>query len=143
MKRQLMQGSKTIQNAAERKSAENWLKPCFPRFYLYDALRGLSALLKWSAITGQTVDPESIRVVVNYFAQRYPKGNVKIERQSFEKVGTILQVSTGEWIKRQPASLFPLLSKVSVIGEESPFLTRQWEEITTMIRENSHLKNLL
>ena len=143
MKRQLMLGSETKYNDAERKSAENWLKPCFPRFYLYDALRGLSALLKWSAITGQTVDPESIRFVVGYYAKRFPNGKMKIERQSFENVGTILQSSTGEWMEWQPALLFPLLSKLSVVGDESPFLTRQWEEITKLIRENSHLKNLL
>jgi hypothetical protein len=39
MERKLMLGSPTKHNASERKSAEEWTKLCFPRFYLYDILR--------------------------------------------------------------------------------------------------------
>jgi hypothetical protein len=32
------------------------------------------------------------------------------------------------WRVRGPASSFPLLEKVSIVGEVSPFLTRQWAQ---------------
>ncbi len=45
MERKLMHGSLTKHNADERESEKKWLNLCFPRFYLYDVLRGLNALL--------------------------------------------------------------------------------------------------
>jgi hypothetical protein len=126
IERKLMHGSPTKHNADERKSAEKWVHPCFPRFYLYDVLRGLNALLLWSEKTNQSLPRDSIRDVVTYLDHRFSDGNIRIERHSYEGTGTILQSSSGEWIKRQPATFFPLLNKVSKIGDVSPFLTKQW-----------------
>ncbi len=141
--RQLMYGSNTKHNAAERKSAELWMKLCFPRFYLYDVLRGLTALLKYSEKTGDFVPVSSIREVVKHLNQRFPNDKIIIERKSYEGVGTILQTQSGEWILRQPATLFPLLTTVSQIGEESPFLTKQWLEAKSILERNPELKVLL
>lgn len=126
MKRKLILGSDTKHNASERESAKNWLKLCFPRFYLYDVLRGLNALTLWSAKTGQTLPVNSIQVAVDAIRNRFPTGAIQIGRHAFEGTGTILQNQSGEWIRRQPASFFPLLEKVSEIGSVSPYLSKQW-----------------
>jgi hypothetical protein len=128
MERKLMLGSFTKYNSSERKSAEEWTKLCFPRFYLYDVLRGLSALALWAEKTNQSLPKESIADATNFLSLHFPDGNLKIGRQSFEGAGTILQSSSGEWIRNQPATFFSLLEKVSVVGEVSPFLSKQWLE---------------
>ncbi len=127
MARKLMLGSPTIHNASERKSAENWMKLCFPRFYFYDVLRGLNALLIWAEKTNQIIDPDSIRDVVNLISKKFPDGQIFIERQSYEGVNTILQSKSGEWTRGQPSTFFPLLASVSKTGEVSPFLSKQWQ----------------
>jgi hypothetical protein len=124
--RKLMLGSDTKHNAAERMSAPKWLQPCFPRFYLYDVLRGLNAVLLWSEKTGRKLPAESIRDVVSHLNERFQDGTVRIERECFEGVGTLLQSSAGEWTHR-PATFFPLLKAVSVIGQVSPYLSQQWQ----------------
>ncbi len=128
MGRKLMLGSATKHNASERKSAEQWTKLCFPRFYLYDVLRGLNALSLWAEKTNQILPREAINEVMTFLDREFQNGKVKIGRQSFEGVGTILPSPSGEWIRKQPATHFRLLDKVSVIGEESPFLSKQWSD---------------
>lgn len=131
--RRLMFGSNTKHNASERKSAEQWTKLCFPRFYLYDVLRGLTAILAWSEKMNQAIPPAAISDVVDMLSSRFPDGNVRIERQSYAGTGTILQAPSGEWLRRQPASFFPLLKDVSEIGLKSPFLSRQWAEAKVLL----------
>lgn len=121
-----MLGSSSQYNANERKSAENWVKLCFPRFYLYDVLRGLNALTIWAEKTKQVLPNEAITDVMTYLSNHFPDGLLKPERYSFEGVGTILQDQSGEWIRKQPATFFPLLDKTSVINEVSPYLSKQW-----------------
>jgi len=128
MERKLMLGSPTKHNASERKSAELWTKLCFPRFYLYDVLRGLNALALWAEKTNQLLPREAIVDVITFLHEQFPDDQVKIGRQSFEGVGTILPSPSGEWIRKQPATFFPLLEKVSEIGTASPFLSKQWLE---------------
>lgn len=128
MKRKLMLGSDTKHNASERESAKNWGKLCFPRYYLYDVLRGLNALTLWAEKTGQSLPKAAIQEAVESIQKQSPTGEVRIGRHSYEGTGTILQNENGEWIRRQPASFFPLLSKVSEIGSVSPFLSKQWAD---------------
>jgi hypothetical protein len=143
MERKLMHGSSTRHNADERKSAKKWLRLCFPRFYLYDVLRGLNALLLWSDRTGQAVPAENIRDVVAYLDERFPDGRVMNERHSYEGVGTMLPSSSGEWIRRQPATFFPLLTKVSALNYVSSFLSKQWAEAKAHLNAHSGLRSLL
>jgi len=131
--RKLMHGSSTKHNAEERESAEKWLKLCFPRFYLYDVLRGLTALLVWSEKTKQSIPMEAIRNVVDYLSERFPDGKIQCERYSFDGVGTILPAPMGEWIRGQSATFFPLLAKTSALNEESPFLSKQWADVKQLI----------
>ena len=126
MERQLMYGSNTQHNASERESAKKWMKLCFPRFYHYDVLRGLNALLIWGEKTNQPIPEEAYLAVVLSLEERFPDGQLKNERYSYEGVGTILPSETGEWIRSQPATFFPLLAEISRLGEISPFLSMQW-----------------
>lgn len=137
MDRRLMQGSATKHNAAERLSAETWLSVCFPRYYYYDVLRGLSALLIWSEKTGAVVPSSVIDGVVDRLHRRFPDDCVRCERLSYEGIGTIYRAQSGEWIKKRPAPLastFPLLDVTSVVGRPSPFLSRQWREARERLR---------
>lgn len=143
MERKLMLGSSTTHNSSERKSAEQWTKLCFPRFYLYDVLRGLNALALWAEKTNQSLPKESIGDAVTFLQQQFPDSQVKIGRQSYEGVGTILQSLSGEWIRKQPATFFPLLEKVSEVGSVSPFLSKQWLEIKQRTLSHSKIGHLL
>jgi hypothetical protein len=134
--RRLMQGSDSRHNAVERESAVKWKQLCFPRFYLYDVLRGLNALVLWAERTGHDLPDAAVNEVVAHLATRFPDGSVRNERLSYAGVGTILRAPSGEWIKPRPpapASLFPLLSRVSAVGEVSPFLSRQWTECSARL----------
>lgn len=134
-----MLGSPTKHNASERKSAEQWTKLCFPRFYLYDVLRGLNALSLWAEKTNQFLPKESIGDAVTFIQQQFSDNQVKIGRQSYEGVGTILQSPSGEWIRKQPATFFPLLEGVSEVGTVSPFLSKQWFETKQRILSHSEV----
>ena len=135
MNRKLMLGSDTKHNASERKSAERWTELCFPRFYLYDVLRGLNALLLWSEKSGEKIPQQAIEEVVRVLKAKLEQGPLKVERHSYENAGTIYQNEIGEWVKRRPAFMFPLLEKVSEIGSTSPYLNKQWENVQRMLEK--------
>ncbi len=138
-----MLGSATKHNSSERKSAEDWTKLCFPRFYLYDVLRGLTALLTWSEKTKQVPPQEAFIEVVRFLSKRFPDGNIKIERHSYAGTGTILQSPSGEWLRRQPATFHPLLERVSEIGSISPFLSAQWAEAKSRLQKQGLLMEVV
>lgn len=133
MERQLMNGSQTKHNASEREQAKAWLKPCFPRFYLYDVLRGLSALTLWAEKRDKNLPSETINKALSYLRKRFPDGSIPNERHSYEGVGTLLAEAPSEWKWQESATFFPLLNKVSVLGEASPFLSKQWEKIRARV----------
>ncbi len=134
IKRQLMYATSNPHNAEENEDEEDWLKLCFPRFYLYDVLRGLNFLLKWSDRRNQRLNYTAISKVVEYLERSFSDGLMRIGRHSFENVKSLIQSPSGEWIKRQPASHFPLLNKVSGIRDVSPFLSDQWREAKVLMR---------
>ena len=132
MDRKLMYGSQTKHNAAEREEARAWIKPCFPRFYLYDILRGLNALTLWAEKRKQELAPEAIREALSYLQEHFPDGSIQNERHSYESVGTLLQ-NEHEWKWQKSATFFPLLQEVSALGATSPFLTKQWQQIRARV----------
>jgi hypothetical protein len=137
MNRQLRLGSSTKYNQAEQKSAEEWVKLCFPRYYLYDVLRGLNALLIWADKANVVLPRESVQDVVSLLTKKFPNGQLQNERHSYSGAGTLAPGPDGVWLRRQPATYFPLLTKVSEIGRVSPFLTKQWQECA--LRLERHL----
>ncbi len=141
--RKLILGSDTVHNAAERLSAKDWQKPSFPRFYFYDSLRGLLAVLRWSIMLKRPLPVAAIQDFVLAFHKQFPDGKVHIERRAFADVKTLAQASSGQWQPKQPARYPPLLQKVSAIGGYSPFLSKQWAEAKNLLSQGDEWKNLL
>jgi hypothetical protein len=124
--RRVMLGSSTVHNAAERDSQAGWLAPCFPRFYLYDVLRGLAALVRWAEVTERAVPLAAIAGVIDHLRTAFPDGAVQRQRLSYAGVGTWLPAPTPDW-KREPLAFrSPLLEVTSAVGAPCPYLTRQW-----------------
>ncbi len=130
IKRQLTLGSATRHNAAEQIAARQWHAPCFPRFYQYDILRGLDALLAWAKRANRDLPAGITDTLTGQIDRRFPNGTIKIERRFCEGHGTITRRPDGTWDNtQQPALSFPLLDAVSVIGAASPYLSRQWARV--------------
>jgi hypothetical protein len=121
VERKLHLGSATAHNAAERDSAQRWGRLCFPRFYFYDVLRGLAALVRW----GQPAPLAAVEQVATRLAREFPDGVVTLGRRGFEGSHTMRRLAEG-WVRKQPTSSFALLDATSAIGAVSPALTRQW-----------------
>jgi hypothetical protein len=122
--RKLMHGSPSKWNAEERDAAPSWLEPCFPRFYFYDVLRGLAALVRWAELGGGSIPRDAVSSVIEHLVASFPDGIVRPRRRAHAGMGTLVQ-RDGAWV-REPASTFPLLEVTSSLGEPSEALTRQW-----------------
>lgn len=131
--RELMHATSNPHNVEERDDENDWLKLCFPRFYLYDVLRGLSFILRWSDRRGKALSCNAIAKVIEHLEANFSDGLVKIGRHSFDGTGTLIQSPTGEWLRRQPATHFSLLDQVCKIGDISPYLTTQWNEAQNLM----------
>lgn len=125
IRRALVHGSDTVHNAAERESAKSWGDPCWPRFYFYDVLRGLSALVRWAELSGASIPEAAIRAACTDLARRFPDGVVSVARQPFAARTSIVPGDDHAWTTRAPVSRFPLLDAVSAIGA-SAHLTDEW-----------------
>jgi hypothetical protein len=125
VERRLMHGSPSRHNAEERAAAPRWLQPCFPRFYHYDVLRGLAALVRWAEMYERALPLDAVAGVALHLASAFPDGVVKRRRQAYAGVTTRAKID-GKWVRFQPASLFPLLEATSVLDAPCPVLTRQW-----------------
>jgi len=135
IRRKLMLGCSVEHNAEERLDESDWLKLCFPRFYFYDVLRGLSFVLQWSEKRRMALPLGAIQDVVNALEKKFPDGRVRIERLAYEGVGTRFQSPDGKWTKKSEADFHPLLREVSKIGEVSPYLSLQWKEAKAKIAQ--------
>lgn len=138
--RELVHGSSTRHNSAERESAKQWSLLCFPRFYFYDVLRGLSALVAWAEKTSSQLPSAAVAEVVERLSASFPDGTARVGRQPHVWTGTILRSDAGEWIKLRPAppaSMFSLLAATSAVGTVSPQLTRQWTDARAWLRRNA------
>jgi hypothetical protein len=127
--RRLLLGSSTRHNAEERDGEALWLAPCFPRFYLYDALRGLAALVRWAEVTGSALPMSAIAGAIDHLLETCPDGWVRRARRSYADVGTWMEAPSappGTWVRHRPAFRSPLLDAASALGEPCPHLTRQW-----------------
>jgi hypothetical protein len=130
MGRQLRLGSASRHNAAEREAAAHWTSLCFPRFYHYDVLRGLSALVAWAQRAQVRLPPACIAAVVAELDRQSAAGGLTLGRRCCEGHGTIAPRADGSWDhERRPAMSFPLLDAVSVVGTVSPYLSAQWDAL--------------
>jgi hypothetical protein len=130
--RKLLNGSPSRHNAEEREAAASWLLPCFPRFYFYDVLRGLTALVRWAVAFDRSLPVDAIAGVATHLSETFPDGVVRLQRRAFEKKSTMAPID-GAWTRGQPASMFPLLEAVSEVGRPCPVLTASWTEARTAL----------
>jgi len=126
IERRLVHGSPTRHNASERAAQAAWLLPCRPRFYLYDVVRGLGALVRWTEASKSALPRHAVSAVVEHLVTTFPDGVIRLQRHSFEGIPTMVRTAHGTWIRRQPASSFPLLEATSTIGAACPYSTREW-----------------
>jgi len=133
IERRLMLGSPSQHNADERGAAVGWLRPCFPRFYFYDVLRGLTALVRWATAHDRVLPLDAIAGVAAHLSVAFPDGVVRIERRAFADHSTRAPID-GTW-QRVPARTYPLLDAVSAIGRPCPILTRRWTETRRALLE--------
>ncbi len=116
---------------------ESWAKLCFPRFYFYDLLRGLTFLVRHAKrlerplpLGAMAEALEILRAAGNGGLAR--DGQLAPGRRAFEGTKTRWRDKTGAWHRGDEARLagsFPLLDAVSAPGAVSPFLTRDMEEV--------------
>lgn len=107
---------------------EAWLKLCFPRFYHYDILRGLSFLLSWSRLRAQALPASAIVEAVRLIDDAFADGMVFPGRQCFAGASSRYYDHESKSWARHPARSFPLLEEVSRIDRVSPYLTKLWQE---------------
>lgn len=107
---------------------EEWLKLCFPRFYHYDVLRGLSFLLKWSRTFNRPLPAHVIEEVVEKIDNDFPDGRVTVQRAAWSGANSrYFDDASNSWIKA-PAASYPLLETIGKVGCHSPQLSKIWND---------------
>ncbi len=124
--RQLVRGSDTRHNADEREAAKHWPAPTFPRFYFYDVLRGVTALVRYATALARPIPVAAIAPAVAALVAIAGDGIVRIGRQAHAGRGTWARDATGAWGRAPSAATFPLLDAVSQVGAPSAALTAEW-----------------
>lgn len=113
---------------------DSWLQLCFPRFFEYDILRGISFLLRWSLLLNRRLPANSIIDCVSAIDNAFPDGALTIQRSIWQETTTRYVDSTGNW-KKDKASTFQLLEAVGKIGSPSIYLTRIWSTTKNQLRQ--------
>lgn len=105
----------------------SWFDAVFPRFYFYDALRGLSFLVRHSVAAGAEVPIGAVAESVAEIARRCDaEGFLLVGRECLRACGTIDQGPDGKWAGRKVSPLLPALERLSMPGKRSLPLTREW-----------------
>ncbi|MGE7826996.1 hypothetical protein [Paenibacillus sp. NPDC093718] len=94
-----------------------WLKPCFPRFFEYDILRGMSFLAEWSRRRNKALPVGLLVEGLERLHVFMTAKGLRIGRQVFDHEGT--------W----GGQTFPLLEAVAGKGRVSHYLTRQLDRV--------------
>ena len=107
-----------------------WLEPCFPRFYHYDSLRGLSFLAEWADTLGRALPDEATSETASQFRrERAEFGGIRVGRRAAATAErTLVRSTEGQWVFADEAGTFALLDEVSLPGHVSPELTALFDE---------------
>ncbi|WP_028595085.1 hypothetical protein [Paenibacillus assamensis] len=100
----------------------DWLKPCFPRFFEYDILRGMFFLAEWSRRRNKPLPVGLLLEGLERLKPSIEAGGLRVGRQIFDP--------QGPW----GGHTFPLLQAVAGIGFVSPYLTRQLNQVIERLR---------
>lgn len=137
--RGLVEGAASLHNAEERQESLAWSKLCFPRFYHYDILRGLTCLVNLSVALSEDLEkvPSSVVAQVTKVLQSKATGSggyLCTERRCYEGHRTLRCDGRGQWTRGHDAAVFPLLELVSVPGDVSQALTNEWLATSQALR---------
>lgn len=122
----------------------DWLNLVFPRFYEYDALRGLCFLVHWALVLDRELPLQAIIETLDTIRRNFPDDRLSVQRCEASAKTTISLGPDGRWTggKASPSSSFALLEEVGAIGRECPPLTAAWRktlEATRTLRETGRL----
>ena len=115
-----------------------WILPCFPRFYEYDLLRGLSFIVRWAEFRQSPIPEDAVAEVVELLIQQAPSDDLATGRRIVDGATTIRQGPVGIWTRGHSASLFPLLEIVSTPGGPNRWLSIEWRETRARFQRLSH-----
>lgn len=113
----------------------SWLAPCFPRFYDYDVLRGLSFVTRWATELSRELPAAAVAEVRTLLDAAERDGQLSAGRRAEADARTRFRDADGAWQTGGEAKRFALLDEVSVVGAPSPWLTREWIETKARSRE--------
>jgi hypothetical protein len=102
---------------------QEWLKPCFPRFFEYDILRGMSFLVEWSRRRNKPLPADLLSEGIQQLDSYVEATGISIGRQVFDP--------KGPW----GGHTFVLLEAVSEVGHVSPFLTKHFNVIKSQLNQ--------
>ncbi|NUN47500.1 MAG: hypothetical protein HUU15_01555 [Candidatus Brocadiae bacterium] len=108
---------------------EDWLELCFPRFYHYDLLRGLSFLAEWSARRGKPIPRRVIEEPLGLLRAKMKEWKLSTERVACAGGTTLQQGGDGRWVGGVEADTFELLDRVSAPGAPNLQLTGEWKRV--------------
>lgn len=101
----------------------NWLWLCFPRFYQYDVLRGLTFLANWADKFKRNLPPDALADALKVLEA---KGELVNERYSYrDGKGNFFDGGTAD---------FQELREVSELGVTSPALNRVWGSVRPHVK---------
>lgn len=113
---------------------DSWTQLCFPRFYFYDVLRGVSFLLNWSLRLDRAIPASAICESMEIIDSQNPSDFISLGRVSWKDSFTRdWDPATSNWV-RKPESSYPLLDSLSTIGHQSKPLTQEWNRAKTTLR---------
>ena len=114
---------------------ESWADLCFPRFYYYDLLRGLTFLLNWSARFDRAIPATAIIESMELIDSKSSDGIITLGRVSWRDSFTReWDDQSKSWVRR-PEYSYPLLDSLSITGQASKALTAEWNQAKTTLGE--------
>jgi hypothetical protein len=113
-----------------------WLVPCFPRFYFYDALRGLRFLAVHAERCAESVPRASVQTALDRLGAWFgSRDRDSVPREPHREVGTYGPSGDGSWRSLPRASSFALLDAVGASGAGLRRLEREWREVGERLAE--------
>jgi hypothetical protein len=108
-----------------------WLVPAFPRFYTYDALRGLRFLAHYAARTGEPLPADALAAPVEALAEWFERADPP--RHAHLAMETYAPDGSGGWSQRPHAERFALLDRVAGSALARERIEAEWRETLALL----------
>lgn len=104
---------------------KKWLYPCFPRYYEYDILRGLSFVVSFAKKFQEKIEASHILDVVHILHQNLQDGKIIASTNDLISSRTLYEKEKGLWMMKE-VDIFPLLQYTT---QNAYYLTKEWYDI--------------